>query len=114
MAYVFCEITKLNSVSVRSPLMDGNSENQFLEYILGNYICKYLTFINTHTIVWYRLSNLLKYKPNCPYNSKQLIFLVTTVRERVRSVGLIYPPPSPWHQHICVCQNNFKKKYRYH
>ena len=72
--------------------MDNNSENQFSKYILGNYICKCQTFINTYIIVWYRLSKL-KSKPNCPYNSKQLAFLVKAVRERVRSI--IYPPPPP-------------------
>ena len=94
MACVFREIglTKLNLVFVRSPLMDNNSENQFSKYILGNHICKCHTLINTYTIVWYRLSKL-KYKPNCPYNSKQLTFLVKAVRERVRSI--IYPPPPP-------------------
>ena len=75
--------------------MDDNSENQFSKYILGNYMCKCQTFINTYTIVWYRLSNILKYKPNCPYNSKQLTFLVKAVRERVRSIIL-----SPPHIHI--------------
>ena len=46
----------------------------FLKYILGNYICKCQTFIKTYNIAWYRLSNLLKYKPNCPYrpNPKNL------------------------------------------
>ena len=106
MACVFREIglTKLNLVFVRSPLKDNNSENQFSKYILGNYICKCHTFINTYTIVWYRLSKL-KYKPNCPYNSKQLTFLVKAVRERVRSI--FYPPPR--HPHLCVCQNNSKR-----
>ena len=65
--------------------MDNNSENQFSKYILGNCIRKCQTFINTYTIVWYRFSKL-KYKPNCPYNSKQLTFLVKAVRERVRSI----------------------------
>ena len=57
------------------------------------HIYKCQTLINTYTIVWCQLSNLLKYKPNCPYNSKQLTFLVKAVRERVRSI--IYPPPTP-------------------
>ena len=97
MAYVFRKITKLNTVrlnlvSVRSPIMENNSENQFSKYILGNHICECQTFINTYTIVWYRLSKL-KYKPNCPYNSKQLTFVVKAVRERVRSI--IHPPPPP-------------------
>ena len=70
--------------------MDNNSENQFSKYILGNCICKCQTFINTYTIVWYRLSKL-EIKPNSPYNSKQLAFLVKAVRERVRYI--IYPPP---------------------
>ena len=75
-----------------------DDENKFSKYILGNYICKCQTFINTYTILWYRLSNLLKYKPNYPYNSKQLTFLVKAVRERVRSI--IYPPPPPRDIHI--------------
>ena len=73
--------------------MDNNSENQFSKYILGNYTCKFQTFINTYTIVWYRLSKL-KYKPNCPHNSN-LTFLVKAVRERVQSI--IYPPPPNIH-----------------
>ena len=71
--------------------MDNNSENQFSKYILGNNICKCKTLINTYTIVWYRLSKL-KYKPNCPYNSKQLTFLVKAVRETVRSIIYSLPP----------------------
>ena len=50
--------------------MADYSENQFSKYFLGNYVCKCQTFINTYTIVWYRLSNLFKYKPNIPYNSQ--------------------------------------------
>ena len=44
--------------------------------------------------------------PNCPYNSKQLTFLVKAVRERVGLRSIIYPPRHP---HLCVCQNNSKR-----
>ena len=35
--------------------------------------------------------------PNCPYNSKQLSFLVKAVRERVGLRSIIYPPPPDIH-----------------
>ena len=73
--------------------MCDNSENQLSKYIFGNYICKCQILINTYTIVWYRLSNIFKYKPNCPYNSKQLTFLVKAIKRKSMIYNFIPPPP---------------------